>query len=178
MENSTHISIYPPKESEYALSYSAYIQAVKHNELIDGLSETRSQTIDFLNQIPKDKLLFAYQPGKWTIKQVVEHMLDTERIFAYRALQYSRNDATILSPFDEDAFAQNCESNARNWFSMLEEYRAVRQSTIELFKNFTTNMLDRKGQAGQNQLSVRALGFATLGHEIHHVNIIRERYLD
>lgn len=166
-----------PESSEYPESYSAYINLVGQNDLILALSETMKTTMDFLQAIPVEKQLFRYQAEKWTINEVILHVIDAERIFAYRALRYARNDKTVLSSFDENAFVENSGANHRTWADLLSEYESVRTSTIHLFTSFSPDMLLKMGQTDRNKMTVKALGFAILGHELHHLKVIRERYL-
>ena len=131
----------------------------------------------FLNAIPKDKLEYRYAEGKWTVKEIIQHIIDTERIFAYRALRVARNDKTALPGFEENDYALTGNANARTLESLLAEYKAVRQATIALFNSFSDDMLKHIGTASNSPISARAIGFIIIGHEAHHCNVIKERYL-
>jgi len=127
--------------------------------------------------LPGEKLLYRYAPGKWTIKEVLVHIIDDERIYAYRALRFARNDKTELPGFEQDDYALSSGANDRSLESIFEEYEAVRQSTIAMFNSFATEALIRKGIANNNLATVRALAWHIAGHELHHLNIIKQRYL-
>lgn len=118
----------------------------------------------------------VYAPGKWTIKDLLQHIIDAERVFAYRALRFSRNDKTELPGFDEDHYAANVSTKNRTVADLLEEFKTVRQSTIQLYKNLSPAAMHYEGVASGNKMSVLALGFTLCGHPIHHLNVIRERY--
>ncbi|GAA4440767.1 DinB family protein [Ravibacter arvi] len=119
----------------------------------------------------------VYAPGKWTAREVLQHCVDTERILAYRALRFSRNDRTPLAGFDENLFGRNTTAGSRTVDSLLQEFSLVRQSTIILFESFDNNMMARTGVCDHKTLSVLALGFAIAGHAVHHSAILREKYV-
>ena len=120
---------------------------------------------------------FAYAPGKWTIKQIIGHLSDTERIFGYRALRIDRGDSTPLSGFEQDDYVSTAASNQRTLDDLLSEFRVVRESTLTLFHSFSRDDWMRSGRVSEWTLSVRGIAFTTAGHELHHANILRERYL-
>ena len=120
---------------------------------------------------------FRYAEGKWTIKDIILHLIDAERIFAYRALRIARNDKTALPGFEENDYVVTANANNREYESLFTEYETVRNATISLFKTFTSEDFLRLGTASNNSISVRAIGYITLGHELHHKNVILERYL-
>ncbi|MBQ0787979.1 MAG: DinB family protein [Oceanihabitans sp.] len=163
--------------SEYNPYYETYVGKAADLSLLDGLSESFNTTLDFFSKLPEDKMEYAYAEGKWTIKEVMQHIVDTERVFAYRALRFSRNDKTELPGYDQDAYTPSSESNRRTKASLMEEYSHVRESTISLFKSFTNEMLLLSGKASGGNMSVRAIGFIVVGHEKHHCQVIKERYL-
>ncbi len=121
--------------------------------------------------------LYAYSAGKWTINQILQHLIDVERIFGYRALRFARNDKTELQGFDENFFADEANTNDRNFQSLKAELILLRQSTILLFESFNDAMLANIGTANKVEISVLALGFAIIGHQNHHLTVIKERYL-
>lgn len=165
-------------ENEYAPFYKTYINTVKNNvELIDLLKDSINQLITVLTDLPEEKQMYAYSEGKWTIKEIVQHLIDTERILSYRALRFSRNDATPISGFDESWYAENSNGNERSYKDLLKELKLVRKSTIMLFKSFSEEMLLFSGTANDSEITVRALGFVIAGHQLHHLNVIKERYL-
>ena len=145
--------------------------------LIHALRESSEEVISFFNDIPSDKLSYRYDVGKWTPKEVLVHLMDTERIFSYRALRFARKDKVNLLGFDQNDFIPPSKADSRSMNSLIEEYKAVRDATIALFKNLDNTMLKEIGTGSGSPMSVRALGFITVGHEKHHVSIIKERYL-
>jgi uncharacterized damage-inducible protein DinB len=164
-------------ETEYANFYANYIKLAGTKDLISGITSSLEDTLSFLKSIPEEKLEFSYQEGKWTIKDVIQHMIDTERIFAYRALRFARKDKTPLQGFEENNFALEAKASNRSRKDLLNEYQAVREATLLLFKSMDREMLMQIGVASQVNMSVRAIGFVTIGHEKHHCEIIKSRYL-
>lgn len=154
-----------------------YFDLVTESDLIDALKNSRDKTLQLISEIPAGKENFKYAENKWTLKQVFSHIIECERIYTYRALRFSRQDNTELPGFDENLFAANANASQRNLSDLAEEYRAVRESTILLFRYMSGEMLDFKGAANKALFSPRALGFTAAGHNIHHCKIIKERYL-
>jgi len=171
------IKISKPDPEEYASNYAGYIDEVKGDDLVAALEGGSENLLSFIRAIPADKLDYRYQEGKWTIKEIIIHHMDVERIFCYRALRFSRNDSTALSGFDDDDYVAESNASERTLSGILDEYTALRRSTIELFKNITDMMSRRSGIANGKELSVRALGYIIVGHEIHHLDVIRTKYL-
>lgn len=163
--------------NEFAPYYAAYIKLVPEQNIVKGLIKQKEELLHFFKGIPVFKHEFAYAADKWTIKDVLLHLIDTERIFAYRVLRIARNDKTELPGFDENYYARAAKANDREFESLLQEYSLVREVTINLFENFDDTILLNIGTASDNTFSVRALGYILLGHELHHKNIIIERYL-
>lgn len=157
--------------------YKTYIDVLGDVELLDMLQRQLGNFPDFIDQIPEDKFLFKYQPEKWTLAQVLLHITDSERVFQYRALRFSRGDQTPLPGFEQDLFASNSMANQRSKESILEEYKVVRKSTIAIFANLDRDALEKTGIASNMEWSTAALGFTICGHQKYHRNIIRERYL-
>ena len=157
--------------------FDRYINLAEDIDVLDALTQTAS----FDSLIPAHTLEslgdFRYAPGKWTVKDILQHIIDTERIMTYRALRFSRNDQTALPGFDETLFGEFADASRRSLADLYDEYAQVRQSSITLFRNFDQAMLLRRGTASTVTISVLALGFTLVGHPIHHVNIINERYL-
>jgi len=166
-------------KNEYAPFYALYIlEASKSDKgIVENLQSSLIDFFELLSNIPEEKQLFAYAENKWTIKELVQHMIDTERVMAYRALRISRGDATALAGFDENDFIANANANQIPYIELLKEFSLVRKSSIAMFKGFSDGMLLRKGRASETEISVRALGFILTGHVLHHLKIIRERYL-
>lgn len=164
-------------QSEYHSYYKSYIELAGNAELMANLEQGQNAFISFLKTIPNAKLTYCYAPKKWTLAEVVQHIIDAERVFQYRAFRFSRNDATSLPGFDHDAYVTESKANSRKLSSIVEEYNAVRNSTLALFRSFGREELLRVGTASNAQLSVRALGFVICGHQEHHRKIIEARYL-
>ena len=164
--------------NEYASYYETYIRQVSDEyTLIEELEISQHRLIKFVQNIPMDKFDYRYEEGKWTIKDILQHLIDSERIFAYRALRFSRNDITPLASFDENAYVEQANGNGRSIMDLLTELAVVRQSSLSLFKTFTKEQLSRKGVASDCSMSVRALGFVIIGHQNHHQMVFEERYL-
>lgn len=156
--------------------HGAYIQKVEDIELIDALEKYGKSYFKH----ERDKLIAlgdkVYAPGKWTVKDIVQHQIDAERIFAYRALRFARNDKTPLPGFEENDYAITAEVTRRELDNILEEFFLVRETTIRLFKSFTDEMLMRDGVMPSGSITVLGIGFAIVGHNIHHMGILKERY--
>jgi hypothetical protein len=157
--------------------YHYYFNLVTENNLETALISSSEMTSRLIYSIREDKESYSYDAGKWTIKQVLSHINDTERILAYRALRFSRMDKTALSGFDEDLFAPNANTESRNLNHLLDEYISIRRATESLFEYLTDEMLDFKGNANNLSMTARGIGFMIVGHNIHHMNILKERYL-
>lgn len=167
------------KTNEYAAYYANYIHAVSDEySLVEELEISVHRLIKFVQNIPMDKFDYRYAPGKWTIKDILLHLIDAERIFAYRALRFARRDATPLPSFDEDAYVVHARANNRNIQDLLSELATVRQATLAMFKTFSDEDLRQIGIASGQPMSVRALGFVIIGHQNHHQRVFQERYLN
>jgi uncharacterized damage-inducible protein DinB len=164
-------------ESEYAAFYKPYISMLDEADLLGELEISLYDFIRFVQDIPLGKHDYRYAEGKWTIKDIIQHLIDAERIFTYRALRISRNDKTPLPGFEENDYAATVNANARNLQELLTELATVRQSTLLFYKSLTIEELFRVGMASDKEISVRALGFITIGHMKHHQNVFKERYL-
>ena len=164
-------------KEEYASYYQPYVSALDNVVLMEELEISVHRLVKFVQDIPMDKFDYRYAEGKWTIKELVQHLIDTERVFSYRALRFARNDKTALPGFDENDYALNSNGNERSLQNILSELLTVRESTLSLFKNFSDEVLLRKGIASGNEMSVRAVGFIIIGHQNHHQKIFEERYL-
>jgi len=164
-------------ENEYAPFYKNYFKALGDVNLLDILNTSFEDLSAALKGLSEEKSLFRYQDGKWTIKELMQHIIDAERVLSYRALCYSRNDATDLPGFDEDWYVDNSNGNQRNFEDLLNEFSHLRAATISLFESFTPEMLQIKGSLSGSDMSVRALGFIIAGHQMHHLKIMKEKYL-
>jgi hypothetical protein len=166
--------------NEYSTFYSTYVKTVSAEyTLLEELEISLHRFIKFVQHIPLEKFDYRYAEGKWTIKEIIQHLMDTERIFAYRALRFARMDQTHLPGFDEDAYALvvNPKANQRKLQEMLTEFTLIRQSTLALFQTFSEFELQQGGIASEAYISVRAIGFVLIGHQNHHQLIFEERYL-
>lgn len=164
--------------TEYASYYGNYIAQVSDEyTLIEELEISLHRFIKFVQNIPMDKFDYRYAEGKWTIKDIIQHIIDAERVFAYRALRFARNDTTELPGFEENDYVDEANGNQRSIMELLTELSAVRHATLLLFKSFNEEQLLRIGIASENPMSVRALGFVMIGHQNHHQKVFEERYL-
>lgn len=165
-----------PGADEYAPFYAGYVAAVADGDIVAALALQGESFLSLLKDIGDEKAGFSYAPGKWTIKEVILHITDGERIFAYRLLRIARGDQTPLSPFDEDAYAPMSGAAARSLDSLLGEFAAVRASTLELLRGLPDAAWTRRGVASGKVVSARALAWIATGHAMHHERILRERY--
>ena len=154
-----------------------YIDVVQDAHLKELMGKQLVNFPQFIASLPEEKLHYAYAEGKWTISEVLVHILDAERVFQYRAMRFARKDDTPLPGFDQDIYVPNSLANERSKEDIIEEYKAVRSSSLALFRPFTDEVLHRFGTASGGKMTVAALGFMICGHQKHHRNIIRERYL-
>ncbi|TRW25733.1 DinB family protein [Flavobacterium zepuense] len=165
-------------KGEYAPYQESYISLVDDAwSLVEELEVSVHAFIKFVQEIPMDKYDYRYAKGKWTIKDIIQHIIDTERIFSYRALRFARNDNTPLPGYEENAYGAIANGHERKLQELLTELTIVRQGTIMLFKSFDEDALLRTGTASGYTVSVRALGFIIIGHQNHHIKIFKERYL-
>jgi uncharacterized damage-inducible protein DinB len=165
-----------PQADEFAPYYATYINTVSEN-VLGELEHQVTSFPKFLKLISDEKAYYAYAEGKWTVKEVVGHMIDTERIMAYRALRIARNDKTPLASFEENDYVANASFNDRSLQSLSEEFAALRSANVYFFKSLMDEEYDRKGTASEKTVSVRALLYIIVGHVNHHWRIIEERYL-
>ena len=165
-----------PQPDEYVSYYHTYIGKVPDGDVIALMEKLKGSTYQLFSSMSDEKANHAYGEGKWTLKQVLGHMIDTERTFAYRLLCFSRNYIE-LPGFDQDIYVNNANFNNRTIQSLAEEFRATRESSIYMISALTDEQLERKGVASGNEVSVRALVYMLPGHELHHLKLIKERYL-
>ena len=165
-----------PSATEYGSFHQTYINYTSGKDYSILVQQYQERIIESWNAIPTEKINFAYAPDKWTIKQMLQHVIDTERIFAYRALAIARKEPASLMGFDENEYAKNATATHRNWKEMIAEWKTVRQSTNILFASFTEEDLKQKGTASDSPISVNAIGFIIFGHALHHLHVLKERY--
>ncbi len=158
--------------------YHYFFDLVNTDDLITALLESKRITEEIFASITPDKENFSYAPGKWTAKQVIRHIIDCEKIYTYRALRFSRFDATELPGFDENSYMEHIKCMEYSLEDLREEYVSVRNSTLFLYKNMTDEMLHFKGIANKVNFTAKALGFMTVGHNLHHCNFIKTTYLN
>lgn len=166
-----------PQPGEYAPYYDTYISLVNTDNIVNLLTELMDSTFSFFNSLAADKAGYAYAEGKWTIKQVVGHLIDAERVFAYRLLCFSRGDKNSLPGFDENSFVAHGGFNDRTLLDLTEEFRAVRESNLYMLRAISDEQSIIIGTASNYPVSVRALAYMMAGHELHHLRITKERYL-
>jgi uncharacterized damage-inducible protein DinB len=167
-----------PNENEFAPYAIQYIGLLPDDGLVlEHLQQNLETTRAFLRSLPEDKLLYRYAAGKWTVKEIVLHIADDERIYTYRALRFARNDTTELPGFDQDDYTRCSGANQRTLDDLLGELATVRAATLSLYNGLGGDMLTRAGVASGNLMSVRAIAYHIAGHEMRHMNIIRERYV-
>ena len=157
--------------------YHGYINKTKEDDLASALKSSTKGLFDLLQAIPSEKHDYRYAEGKWTVKEVVQHMLDGERVFTYRALRFARKDDTPLPGFDENLFAQTAKADKRSWNDLVDEFAALRKATEAMFASFDKEQLEQSGIASENSTYVLGIGFIVAGHVNHHCQVIRERYL-
>jgi len=167
-----------PSTSELPKYYDRYINLVFTDDLIGALEEEMHDTIAMVLSASDELQNYRYGEDKWNLKEILMHIIDGERIFAYRALRFARMDSTMLSGYEENDYVIASKADNRTMQSLIDEYEAVRLSTIQLFSNFTRDMLNQVGNANGVEISVRALGFTILGHEMHHKKVFEERYVN
>ncbi len=166
-----------PGSNEHSPYYQRYIDLVPAGDILEILSRQVVETRRFLESIGEEKSKRRYAPGKWSIREVVGHLSDTERVFGYRALRFSRNDPTPLPSFEQDDFVRAGNADGRRLGGLLDEFEAVRRATLALYGGMSEEMLARGGTASGSYISVRSIPFIAAGHELHHVRVIREKYL-
>ncbi len=163
--------------TEYLQFYTSYIKSAENTDLISGLESGMDRAITLFESIPENKLEYRYALGKWTIKDIIQHLMDAERIFAYRILRIARQDKTPLSGFDENDYANESFANTRTRDDLIDEYKALRKSTILLLNSLNDDVMRSIGHVNSGAMSARAMGFIIIGHEKHHCNVINKRYL-
>jgi uncharacterized damage-inducible protein DinB len=166
-----------PAPQDAAKFYLGYINHAKGNSVTEIIKNHATEIKDFYSNLPEAKADHAYAEGKWTLKELLQHIIDAERVFAYRALRFARKDATPLASFDENAYAQNANTKERTLQSLKEEFNALRNSTDIMVLSFNEEQLNSKGTASNKSITVNAIAFVIYGHLLHHKKIIEEKYL-
>jgi len=164
-----------PQPGEYGSYYQKYVDKVPNLDILKVLEDPAH--MNQIEAIPEDKWLHRYAEGKWSIKESILHLIDTERVFAYRALRVARMDKTPLPGFDQDDFVPTSKADGRSKASLIAEYRAVRQATVSLLSTLGEEELSYVGTASDSPITARALSYLIAGHQIHHIELFKERYL-
>ena len=167
-----------PARSEYEPYYGRYIDIVPEGNVVDLLAAQRDKILRLGRTLTEDQGNYRYAPGKWSLKEVLGHVMDAERVFVFRALAFSRNDPQEIPGMEQDDYARAANYGDRPLREILEEYNALRDSTVHFFRSLSDDMLTRTGIASGFRFSVRSILFIVAGHELHHFRIIREKYLN
>src|SRR5574338_324935 len=169
-------SIGRPKRSEAAEYYFRYIDLVPDGDILSALEKQLPETFELLAGVPTDLVDYRYEPGKWSVREVLLHINDTERLFAFRAFWFARGFESALPSFEQDIAMKHAGAAGRPWTDLVDEFRSVRGSTLAFFRHLPSDAWMRRGVASGNPFSVRALAYLAAGHVNHHVAILRERY--
>lgn len=173
----SHLLIPRPGPDEYAPSYATYVDAVPDGDLLRLLEDHAADVLELLRTFGETRGDERYAPGKWSVKEVIGHMADSERVFAYRALRFARADPTPLPGFEQNGYVEAAGFGRRTLADLAEEFADVRKATLKLLGSLDEVALDRSGEASGHPMSVRAIAWVIAGHERHHARILRERYL-
>jgi len=166
-----------PLKGDYPKYFEAYFKNINDENPIELMESQKFELLDLLSTLNESKANYSYEKGKWSIKEVLGHLIDSERVFCYRAVAIARGETQSLPGFEQDDYVNNGNFNARELSNLLDEYQKIREATIPLFKSFDETIYDRRGTANNNPLTVRAVMFLIPGHEKHHINILKDRYL-
>jgi hypothetical protein len=165
-----------PKPGTYPSYFENYIYYVTQSNVLVALEQSWQEITKTFGRLPEEMANYSYQAGKWTIKQMLIHMIDTERVFAYRALRFARKDPQQVLSFEENLYAASAEVSNRTIKDLLEEFEMVRKSTICLFRSFSDDTLLNSGKTAAGEVTVLALGYTICGHALHHINVFKELY--
>jgi uncharacterized damage-inducible protein DinB len=172
-----HVTVARPAANEFAPYYGTYVNAMPDGDVVVALATQAEETFALLSGLSEEQAAFRYAPEKWTIRDLVQHLSDSERIFAYRALRFARGDQTSLPGFDQEPYAVTARADRRLLQDLATELRDIRRTTLALVHSFDEEMLARSGTASATTITVRALVWVIAGHERHHLKVLRERYL-
>jgi hypothetical protein len=174
----TELTIGRPDETEYDPYYGKYVSLVPAGDVVAVLGSQIEETLALLRSVPEERARFRYAPGKWSVKELVGHLIDTERIFSYRALRFARDDRTPLPGYEQDDYVRGGSFDAVPLDELAAEFASVRRATVFLFKHLDEGAWARRGLASDSEVSVRALAYIIAGHELHHRRVLRDRYLN
>jgi uncharacterized damage-inducible protein DinB len=166
-----------PKTTEAASYYFKYIDLITSDEIVPTIESQMNETLQFLSGISEEQSLHSYAPGKWTIREVLNHVNDGERLFSGRAFWFARGFTDPLPSFDQDVAVQMAHANNTSWAELVEEFKNLRLGTISFFRNLPEEAWSRSGVASDNPVTVRALAYIIAGHVAHHANVLKEKYL-
>lgn len=157
--------------------YKDYVKRVKGKDVIEAIENQKESLSNFLNEIPEHKFGFKYADNKWSVKEVIQHCIDTERIMSYRALALARGENQSIPGYDEDAYTLSSQAEKRTSKNLIEEWMVVRDATLFLFKSFTQEMMNKSGTCDKKTIHVNVLGAIIVGHTYHHLDVVKQRYL-
>lgn len=163
--------------TEFEKYIQRYLDLVPSEHWIEELKISGKKTLEIYEKLSEEQANFAYAEGKWTLKILLQHLIDTEKVFAYRAMRFSRNDQSLVSGFDEEAWADNSYAETRTLKSLIKEFKVTRKQSSIFFKTLPAEALQLIGIVNENEIKVETIGKLTVGHNLHHLNIIKERYL-
>ncbi len=166
-----------PKPTDFPAYFGRYISRVAVDSLAAALPAYSHALENFYSRLPEEKADYRYAPGKWTLKELLQHVVDTERIMSYRLLRIARKDKTPLASFDENTFAEHSRANERSFHDIKEEFLAVRKSTDMLIRSLSEEQLSESGTAGNNPVTANAVGYIIFGHMLHHKEVVEQKYL-
>jgi hypothetical protein len=166
-----------PGPEEFNPYYGTYVNAMPEGDVLDALAQQGEETFSLLSALPEERAGYRYAPDKWSIRDLAQHLADSERVFSYRALRFARGDTTPLPGFDQNPYAEAAKADRRPIAAIAEELRSLRQATLSLARSLDDEMLGRSGIASGSPVTVRALIWIIAGHERHHLQVLRERYL-
>jgi uncharacterized damage-inducible protein DinB len=163
--------------TEFEKYIQRYLDLVPSENWVEEMKSSGKQTLEIYEKLSEEQGNFAYAEGKWSLKTLLQHLIDCEKVYNYRALRFSRKDRSVVSSFDEDSWANNSYVESRTLKSLIKEFKLTRKLSIKFFKNLPEEALQLTGKAGENETKVVTYRQLTIGHNIHHLNIIKERYL-
>lgn len=166
-----------PAATDYPAYFDTYIRLVEEADLAELMARQIDETMTYYRGLTEAQTQLRYAPDKWTVKQVLGHLADTERVMQYRAFGVARGDQNSFPSFEQDDYVATANSDGRTWTSLLDDLKAVRQSSVQLFRGLDDTALDRVGKVNQKAMTARALGYIIVGHERHHLAILKDRYI-
>lgn len=165
-----------PVKGDYNDFYQGYIDLIDGEDILYIMNNTNSEIVNTLNSFPQSKGNYRYAEGKWTLKEVIGHMMDVDRVFAFRALSIARGEHNLLPGFDQDEYVRKANFNDRELFDLTYEYRLLREANFLMYRGFDTSVYQNRGNANGSEVTVLAIMFMTVGHQKHHLGVLKERY--